>query len=131
MESSSYDRPTSINDLPTDLFMSCILTTNYESDRNQAQDKEEGPSIDKTSKKRSSNSYFTSKELFLLRGVCGKWLDAVRITWCQIVKDEILDQVQSLDLLYEKETTSQLMEFKLKYLSSYAGLLQQYFVNLN
>ena len=81
--------------------------------------------------KRSSNSYFTSKELFMLRGVWGKWLDAVRITWWQIVKDEILDQVQSLDLLYEKETTNQLMEFKIKYLSSYAGLLQQYFVNIN
>lgn len=55
----------------------------------------------------------------------------MRITWCQIVKDEILEQVQSLDLLYEKETTTQLMEFKVKYLTSYAALLRQYFVNLN
>lgn len=67
----------------------------------------------------------------MFRGVCGKWLDAVRITWWQIVKDEILDQVQSLDLLYERETTTQMMEFKVKYLSSYASLLQQYFMSLN
>ena len=61
----------------------------------------------------------------------GQWFDIVRITWCQIVKDEMLDQVQSLDLLYEKETTSKMMEFKLKYLNSYANLLQTYFENLD
>ena len=61
----------------------------------------------------------------------GEWLDLVRVTWCQIVKDEMLEQVQSLDLLYEKETTSKMMEFKLKYLNSYAALLDTYFQNLN
>ena len=43
----------------------------------------------------------------------------------------MLEQVQSLDLLYEKETTSKMMEFKLKYLNSYASLLDTYFQNLN
>lgn len=126
-----YDRPTSLNDLPVELFRSCILTTNYESMTNSTPDEIISEGAKKPKKHATGNSYFTSKELFMLRGVCGKWLDSVRITWCQIVKDEILDQVQSLDLLYEKETTSQLMEFKVKYLTSYAGLLNQYFINLN
>lgn len=125
MESTEFDRPTSINDLPVDLFRSCILTSNYKSPILPEDDEKH------QKKKSSSNSWFTSKELFMLRGVCGRWLDSVRITWCQIVKDEILDQVQSLDLLYEKETTTQLMEFKVKYLTSYATLLNQYFINLN
>jgi hypothetical protein len=43
----------------------------------------------------------------------------------------MLQQVHSLDLLYEKETTSKLLEFKLKYLVSYATLMQNYFVHMN
>lgn len=125
------ESPTSLNDLPVELFRSCILTTNYESVSNSKSEEIISEGTKKPKKSATGNSYFTSKELFMLRGVCGKWLDSVRITWCQIVKDEILDQVQSLDLLYEKETTSQLMEFKVKYLTSYAGLLNQYFINLN
>lgn len=39
--------------------------------------------------------------------------------------------MQSLDLLYEKETTSKLLEFKLKYLVSYAELMRNYFVHMN
>ena len=42
----------------------------------------------------------------------------------------MLEQVQNLDLLYEKETTSKLLEFKLKYLVSYAQLMRNYFVNM-
>ena len=38
--------------------------------------------------------------------------------------------MQNLDLLYEKETTSKLLEFKLKYLVSYAQLMRNYFVNM-
>lgn len=63
---------------------------------------------------------FTSKELFKLRLVCGEWNDLIKTIWCQVVKEEMLEQVQNLDLLYEKETTSKLLEFKLKYLVSYA-----------
>ncbi len=51
--------------------------------------------------------------------------------WCQVVKTEMLQQVQSLDLLYEKETTSKLLEFKLKYLVSYAQLMRNYFLHMN
>jgi hypothetical protein len=63
---------------------------------------------------------FGSKELFKLRQVCTEWNDMIKSIWCQVVKEEMLEQVQNLDLLYEKETTSKLLEFKLKYLVSYA-----------
>jgi membrane associated rhomboid family serine protease len=43
----------------------------------------------------------------------------------------MLEQVHSLDLLYERETTSKLLEFKLKYLVSYATLMSNYFVHMN
>jgi hypothetical protein len=39
--------------------------------------------------------------------------------------------VHSLDLLYERETTSKLLEFKLKYLMSYATLMRNYFMHMN
>lgn len=42
----------------------------------------------------------------------------------------MLEQVQNLDLLYEKETTTKLLEFKLKYLVSYAQLMRNYFLNM-
>ena len=35
-----------------------------------------------------------------------------------------------MDLLYEKETTAKLLEFKMKYLVSYAELMRNYFVNM-
>ena len=36
-----------------------------------------------------------------------------------------------MDLLYEKETTAKLLEFKLKYLVSYATLMNNYFSHMN
>ena len=65
-----------------------------------------------------------------MRGVCGEWSDSVKAVWCQIVKNEMLEQVHSLDLLYEKETTSKLLEFKLKYLCSYRHLMMNYFTHM-
>ena len=73
----------------------------------------------------------TSRELFRVRGVCSDWSDQIKGIWCQVVKDEMLEQVHSLDLLYEKETTAKLLEFKLKYLVSYATLMQNYFSHMN
>ena len=73
----------------------------------------------------------TSRELFRIRGVCADWSDTVKGIWCQVVKDEMLEQVHSLDLLYEKETTAKLLEFKLKYLVSYATLMNNYFSHMN
>lgn len=43
----------------------------------------------------------------------------------------MLEQVHSLDLIYEKETTQKLLEFKLKYLVSYATLMRNYFMHMN
>lgn len=43
----------------------------------------------------------------------------------------MLEQVHSLNLLYEKETTSKLLEFKIKYLVSYATLMRNYFIHMN
>jgi len=76
-------------------------------------------------------SLFSSRELFALRGVCGEFSDMTKQVWCQVVKFEMLQQVQSLDLLYEKETTGKLLEFKLKYLVSYAQLMRNYFMHMN
>ena len=73
----------------------------------------------------------TSRDLFKIRGVCSDWSDQVKGIWCQVVKDEMLEQVHSLDLLYEKETTAKLLEFKLKYLVSYANLMSNYFSHMN
>ncbi len=36
-----------------------------------------------------------------------------------------------MDLLYEKETTAKLLEFKIKYLVSYATLMRNYFIHMN
>ena len=76
-------------------------------------------------------NYFNSKDLFILRGVCGDWSDSIKLIWCHIVKEEMLEQVQSLDLLYEKETTAKLLEFKIRYLVSYATLMRNYFLHMN
>jgi hypothetical protein len=75
--------------------------------------------------------YFNSKDLFKMRAVCGEWSDAIKTVWCLTVKEEMLEQVHSLDLLYERETTSKLLEFKLKYLVSYATLMRNYFLHMN
>ena len=76
-------------------------------------------------------SLFTSRELFRLRGVCTAWSDSIKGVWCSVVKDEMLVQVHSLDLLYEKETTQKLLEFKMKYLVSYATLMNNYFAHMD
>lgn len=73
---------------------------------------------------------FSSRELFKLRLVSTEWCDLIKTIWCQVVKEEMLAQVQNLDLLYEKETTSKILEFKMKYLVSYAQLMRNYFVNM-
>lgn len=63
--------------------------------------------------------------------MCSEWADSVKVVWCQVVKEEMLEQVHSLDLLYEKETTAKLLEFKIKYLVSYATLMRNYFIHMN
>ena len=60
--------------------------------------------------------YFSSLEVFKLRLVSAKWAEAIKIAWCLSAKQEMLTHVQSLDLLYEKETIAKIMDFKLNYI---------------
>lgn len=75
--------------------------------------------------------YFNSLELFRLRIVSKHWKSLIRDIWCNVVKDEMIDQVNSLDLIYERETTSKMLTFKMKYLKSYAVLMQRYKLHMN
>jgi hypothetical protein len=34
-----------------------------------------------------------SRELFRIRPVCTEWSDLIKVIWCQVVKDEMLEQV--------------------------------------
>ena len=36
---------------------------------------------------------FDSRELFRLRLVCSEYNDLIKTIWCQVVKDEMLEQV--------------------------------------
>lgn len=60
--------------------------------------------------------YFSSLEVFKLRLVSVKWAEAIKIAWCISAKQEMLTHVKSLDILYEKETISKVMDFKLNYI---------------
>ncbi len=35
--------------------------------------------------------WFSSKELFKLRQVCGEWSDNIKSVWCHTVKEEMLE----------------------------------------
>jgi hypothetical protein len=35
--------------------------------------------------------WFSSKELFKLRQVCGEWSDTIKSVWCHTVKEEMLE----------------------------------------
>jgi hypothetical protein len=37
------------------------------------------------------SGFFSSRELFKLRGVCGEWSDAIKSVWCLTVKEEMLE----------------------------------------
>eukprot|EP00826_Nyctotherus_ovalis_P033681 TRINITY_DN2741_c0_g1_i9.p2 TRINITY_DN2741_c0_g1~~TRINITY_DN2741_c0_g1_i9.p2 ORF type:complete len:195 (-),score=65.55 TRINITY_DN2741_c0_g1_i9:216-800(-) len=60
--------------------------------------------------------FFSSLEVFKLRLVSVKWAEAIKIAWCLSAKQEMLTHVKSLDILYEKETISKIMDFKLNYI---------------
>jgi len=74
--------------------------------------------------------YLSSKSLFVLRLVCTDWKEHVRNVWCQVVKEEMVEQLHSFDLVYEKETLEKTLAFKLRYLRSYATLMQKYFLHI-
>lgn len=77
-------------------------------------------------------SFLNSKDLFYsVRGVCTEWQEIMKNVWSSKIKDEMIDQVKSLDFIYEKEVYTKTYEFKLKYLMNYRNLLSAYNINAN
>lgn len=76
--------------------------------------------------------YLNSKDLFYgVRGVCTEWYELMRSVWSGKIKDEMIDQVKSLDFIYEKELYTKTYEFKMKFLMNYRNLLSAYHSNAN
>ncbi len=76
--------------------------------------------------------FLTSKDLFYsVRGVSTSWYDMMKDEWSRKIKDEMIDQVKSLDFIYEKEILTKTYEFKSKFLLNYKGLLTSYISNAN
>lgn len=74
--------------------------------------------------------YFSSLEVFRLRLVNVRWAEAIKIAWCLSAKQEMLTHVKSLDLLYEKETISKVMDFKLNYIMACNEVMVNCFAQL-
>jgi len=71
--------------------------------------------------------YLNSKDLFYsVRGVCSDWQELMKNIWTDNIKSEMIDQVKSLDFIYEKEIYTKTYEFKLNYLINYKQLLTVY-----
>ena len=76
--------------------------------------------------------YLTWKELFFtVRGVHSYFHDIVKSTWCNIIKDEMCNQLKNLTFLYEKDALTKAYEFKFQYLVNYRNLLLVYYLNAN
>jgi len=52
-------------------------------------------------------------------------------SWCDKIKNEMLDQVNSINFIYEKEVLTKTYEFKVKYLINYKKLFNLYLANLD
>lgn len=77
-------------------------------------------------------SYLNSKELFFsIRPVNTEWSDMMKNLWCNKIKDELVEQVKSIDFIYEKEVISKTYEFKVEYLINYRNLLSIYHSSTN
>lgn len=72
------------------------------------------------------------KELFFrVRGTHSYLHEIVKSTWCNIIKEEMCNQLKNLTFLYEKDALSKAYEFKLQYLINYRNLLLVYNLNAN
>lgn len=72
-------------------------------------------------------SYLNTTDLFYsVRGVSSEWSELMKNVWNVKLKDEMIDQVKSIDFIYEKEVFTKTYEFKLKYLINYKNLLTAY-----
>ena len=76
--------------------------------------------------------YLSWKELFFkVRGTHSYLHEIVKSTWCNIIKEEMCNQLKNLTFLYEKDALSKAYEFKLQYLINYRNLLLVYNLNAN
>lgn len=76
--------------------------------------------------------YLDSKDLFYgVRQVSTDWLNMMKNLWCTKIKEEMLDQVKTIDFIYEKEVITKTFEFKCEYLLNYKNLLTLYNSNTN
>ena len=76
--------------------------------------------------------YLTWKELFFtVRGTHSYLHEIVKSTWCNIIKEEMCNQLKNLTFLYEKDALTKAYEFKLQYLINYRNLLIIYNQNAN
>ena len=74
--------------------------------------------------------FLSWKELFFtVRGAHSYLHEIVKSTWCNIIKEEMCNQLKNLTFLYEKDALTKAYEFKLQYLINYRNLLLVY--NLN
>ena len=76
--------------------------------------------------------YLTWKELFFsIRGTHSYLHEIVKSTWCNIIKEEMCNQLKNLTFLYEKDALTKAYEFKFQYLENYRNLLIIYYLNAN
>ena len=74
--------------------------------------------------------YLSWKDLFFaVRGTHSYLYEIVKSTWCNIIKEEMCNQLKNLTFLYEKDALTKAYEFKYQYLLNYRNLLLVY--NLN
>ena len=74
--------------------------------------------------------FLSWKELFFtVRGAHSYLHEIVKSTWCNIIKEEMCNQLKNLTFLYEKDALTKAYEFKFQYLINYRNLLLVY--NLN
>ena len=74
--------------------------------------------------------FLSWKELFFtVRGAHSYLHEIVKSTWCNIIKEEMCNQLKNLTFLYEKDALTKAYEFKFQYLINYRNLLLVYHLN--
>ena len=76
--------------------------------------------------------YLSWEDLFFkMRLVHPDFQEIVKSNWCNIIKEEMCNQLKNLTFLYEKDALTKAYEFKLQYLLNYRNLLLLYNMNSN
>lgn len=71
--------------------------------------------------------YLSSYEVFILRGLNTRWHTIVKFSFSDVVRGDMITEMDNLNYIYEKETTEKLMEAKVRYLISYSEIVKRYF----